>query len=57
MNLIFGLIPVFVLLSAMAFPVVGNAESDGTIPSWIKDMVLLWGNNEINDTEFIQSLQ
>ena len=57
MNLIFGLIPVFVLLSVVMFPVVGNAESDEMIPKWVKGIVVFWGDSEIDDTEFIDALE
>ena len=43
----------FVVTSGIGF---AYSQSD-TIPVWIKDVALFWATDEINDVEFIQSLQ
>ena len=50
-------VAVFVCMSIVLIPVNVYAEEQSTIPSWIKQIAVFWGNGQINDAEFITALQ
>ena len=49
-------VAVFVCMSVMLIPINVYAEEQ-TIPSWIKQIAVFWGNGQISDAEFITALQ
>ena len=49
-------VAVFVCMSIVLIPVNVYAEEQ-TIPSWIKQIAVFWGNGQISDAEFITALQ
>ena len=49
-------ITVFICMSVMLIPINVYAE-ESTIPSWIKQTAVFWGNGQISDAEFITALQ
>ena len=49
-------VAVFLCMSVMLIHINVYAEEQ-TIPSWIKQIAVFWGNGQINDAEFITALQ
>ena len=49
-------VAVFLCMSVMLIPINVYAEEQ-TIPSWIKQIAVFWGNGQISDAEFITALQ
>lgn len=41
----------------MLIPISVYADEGNTIPSWIKQIAVFWGNDQISDAEFITALQ
>ena len=48
---------VFVCMSIVLIPADVYSEEQNTIPSWIKQTAVFWGNGQISDAEFITALQ
>ena len=47
----------FTLIAAVAtFPLVASAQSDA-VPSWVKNTAGWWANDQISETEFVNSME
>ncbi len=54
--------PVIIIAIAVVFGIgiglsLDVSAEEGLIPSWIKNTVIFWGNDQISDAEFIDALQ